>query len=41
MHAGKSLDEVVDSWDGTTGLMIKDALKNLKITDEGEVIIEF
>ena len=41
MHAGKSLDEVAESWDGSTGLMIKDALKNLKITDEGEVIIEF
>lgn len=41
MHAGKSLDEVAESWDGSTGLMIKDALKSLKITDEGEAIIEF
>lgn len=43
MHAGKSLDEVTESWDGSTGMIVHDALKNLSvINSQGEKgLVEF
>lgn len=39
--AGKSVDEVADSWDGSTAVVVRDALKGLSVKQEKNALVEF
>ena len=39
--AGKSVDEVADSWDGSTAAVVRDALKGLSVKQEKNALVEF
>lgn len=41
LHAGKTADEVADSWDGSTALVVKDAIKGLAVTKANTELVEF
>ena len=41
LHAGKSVDEVVDSWDGSTAMVVKDAITGLYVTKNSNDLVEF
>jgi hypothetical protein len=41
LHAGKSVDEVVDSWDGSTAMVVKDAISGLYVVKTGSELVEF
>ena len=41
LHAGKSVDEVVDSWDGSTAMVVKDAISGLYVVKAGSELVEF
>lgn len=42
MMSGKDLDKVVESWDGSTGIVIRDTLKNLSVQQNGQnELVEF
>lgn len=43
LHAGKSVDEVVDSWDGSTGIVVRNAINSLLIsaTKNNTELVEF
>lgn len=41
LHAGKSVDEVVDSWDGSTAMVVKDAISGLYVVQTGNELVEF
>lgn len=39
--AGKSLDEIADSWDGSTAVVVREALAGLKVKNEQNELVEF
>lgn len=39
--SGKSHDEIISSWDGTTGIAVKTALSGLSSSAEGDGLVEF
>ena len=41
LHAGKSVDEVVNSWDGSTAMVVKDAITGLYVVEHGNDLVEF
>ena len=41
LHAGKTAEEVADSWDGSTSVVVKNAIKDLAVTGTGNSLIEF
>ena len=41
LHAGKSVDEVVNSWDGSTAVVVKDAITGLYVVEHGNELVEF
>lgn len=42
VHYGKDINEVVKDWDGTTGLIVKEALKNMMVKKTDETgLVEF
>ena len=41
LHAGKTVDEVVDSWDGSTAMVVKDAITGLYVTKSSNDLVEF
>lgn len=41
LHAGKSVDEVVNSWDGSTAMVVKDAITGLYVVETGNDLVEF
>lgn len=42
LHAGKTTDEIVDSWDGSTKMVVRDALGDLAVTNQGSAgLVEF
>lgn len=41
IHAGKSVDEVADSWDGSTSVVVRNAISNLSVSSENEGLVEF
>ena len=36
--AGKTVDEVCDSWDGSTAVVVREAISGLRKKDETELI---
>ena len=41
LHAGKTVDEVVNSWDGSTAMVVKDAITGLFVVNSGNDLVEF
>ena len=41
LHAGKSVDEVVNSWDGSTAMIVKDAITGLYVAKTSSDLVEF
>lgn len=41
LHAGKSVDEVAASWDGSTSIVVKNSLSGLAVTGGSTSLIEF
>lgn len=41
VNAGKDVDEIVDSWDGSTAIAVKNAIKDLKHIDDSNDLVEF
>lgn len=41
LHAGKSVAEVVESWDGSTAVAVQTAIKDLAVTSGGTDLVEF
>lgn len=41
LHAGKSVDEVTASWDGSTSIVVKNSLSDLAVTSGNTSLIEF
>lgn len=41
LHAGKSVDEVVNSWDGSTAMVVKDAITGLFVVNSSNDLVEF
>ena len=39
--AGKSVDEIADSWDGSTAVVVREALAGLKVKDDKNELVEF
>ena len=39
--SGKSHDEIISSWDGTTGIVVNKAISGLTSSTEGDGLVEF
>jgi hypothetical protein len=38
-NEGRSKDEIVNSWDGTTSMVVKEAIKDLKVKETDGIVI--
>lgn len=41
LHAGKSIDDVVNSWDGSTSVVVKNAINDLAVSNANDGLVEF